>query len=408
MWMQIVDQTLRGFIREGQFRLTDPNGRQYLYKGKDGPSTGITLSDPSLPRRIVTNPELALGEVYMDGTIIVDDDDLHSLFAVLLRNWKAGERGLLFDVDDLRRTLLRRITQANPLGRAQAHVAHHYDVSQDLYDLFLDADKQYSCAYFRSPEDSLETAQAQKKALIAAKLCLTPGLRVLDIGCGWGGLAMTLAREHGVHVTGITLSNDQHRVASARVRDAGLEDRVSIRLMDYREIGGQFDRIVSVGMFEHVGPPHCHEYFGKIREVLTDDGVALVHTIGRLATPANQSPWILKYIFPGGHVPAMTEVLPHIEKTGLIPTDIEVWRLHYAHTLRHWLTRFEAHKDKVLSLFDERFYRKWRYYLIASEMTFRDGYQAVFQFQLTRNLESVVPNTRDYLLATDPFAIAAQ
>lgn len=219
---------------------------------------------------------------------------------------------------------------------------------------------------------------------------------------------MTLAREHGVHVTGITLSSDQHRVATARARDAGLEGRVSIRLMDYRENGDRFDRIVSVGMFEHVGPPHYHEYFGKLREILTDEGVALVQTINRLATSASQSPSILKYIFPGGHVAAMTEVLPHIEKTGPIPTAIEVWRLHYVHTLRHWQTRFEAHRDKVLSLFDERFYRMWRYYLIASEMTFRDGRQAAFQFQLTRSFESVVPNTSDYLLATDSLAVAAQ
>ncbi|MEM9523570.1 MAG: cyclopropane-fatty-acyl-phospholipid synthase family protein, partial [Pseudomonadota bacterium] len=270
--------------------------------------------------------------------------------------------------------------------------------SGELYDLFLHEDKQYSCAYFRTPGDTLEKAQAQKKAHIAGKLLLKPEMRVLDIGCGWGGMAMTLARDHGAHVTGVTLSEEQYKTANARVTAAGLQDKVRIFLSDYRDLDGVFDRIVSVGMFEHVGAPHYREYFSHVRRKLVPDGVALIHTIGRLNPPGVTSPWIHKYIFPGGYVPSMSETMAAIEKEGLVTADIEIWRLHYAETLRHWYDRFVARIEEARALYDDRFCRMWRYYLVASELTFRLSSQVVFQFQLARD-QRAVPMTRDYLYA---------
>jgi cyclopropane-fatty-acyl-phospholipid synthase len=255
---------------------------------------------------------------------------------------------------------------------------------------------QYSCAYFRRPDDSLDLAQAQKKALIAAKLRLQPGMRVLDIGCGWGGMALTLAQDYGVRVLGVTLSEEQHRVATARAREAGLADRVEFRLMDYRDVTGPFDRIVSVGMFEHVGVPHYDTYFAHVHDLLAEDGVALIHTIGRAAPPSATGPWVRKYIFPGGYVPALSEMMAAVERHDLWPTDIEVLRLHYAETLRHWHERFMAEVEAITALYDARFVRMFRYYLLGSEMAFRHGRQCVFQVQLARQRDAV-PLTRDYL-----------
>jgi cyclopropane-fatty-acyl-phospholipid synthase len=293
---------------------------------------------------------------------------------------------------------MRAIDQHNPMTIARKNVAHHYDLSGALYDLFLDSDKQYSCAYFRHPDDTLEQAQAQKKAHIAGKLLLEPGMRVLDIGCGWGGMALTLARDYGANVLGVTLSEEQHKVATARAAAEGLQDKVEFRLTDYRKVQDRFDRIVSVGMFEHVGVPHYGEYFTQVHDKLTEDGVALIHTIGRAFPPGYTNPWIAKYIFPGGYVPAMSEVMKAVEQKDLWVTDVEVWRLHYAETLRHWHARFMANRDKVARLYDERFCRMWRYYLIAAEMTFRYNRQCVFQFQISRR-QDAVPLTREYLYA---------
>jgi cyclopropane-fatty-acyl-phospholipid synthase len=286
--------------------------------------------------------------------------------------------------------------QFNPAGRSRANVAHHYDLSGALYDLFLDADRQYSCAYFARPGMTLEQAQEAKKAHIAAKLLLEPGMRVLDIGCGWGGMALTLARRHGARVLGVTLSQEQHRVATERARAAELSGQVEFRLADYRSVEGTFDRILSVGMFEHVGVPHYRTYFRTLCDRLAPDGVALVHTIGRAAPPGATNPWIAKYIFPGGYCPALSEVAAAVEKEGLWQTDIEVWRLHYAETLRHWHDRFMANIDTARALYDERFCRMWRFYLVASELTFRLNRQCVFQIQLARR-QDAVPLTRDYL-----------
>jgi cyclopropane-fatty-acyl-phospholipid synthase len=394
MWDRLLELFLRRLIREGSLSLTLPSGRSFRV-GQGSPDFAVRLTDPALPRRLVLAPELALGEGYMDGTIVIEGDDLRGFLAFVIRNARDG-LPLWNRVKARLRIWLRILRQWNPAPRARRNVAHHYDLSSKLYDLFLDADRQYSCAYFARPDMSLEEAQLAKKHHIAGKLLLRPGMRVLDIGCGWGGLALTLARDYGARVTGVTLSEEQLKLARERARKAGLEDRVEFHLMDYRKVEGPFDRIVSVGMFEHVGVPHYREYFSKVRELLTEDGVALIHTIGRSSPPGATNPWIDKYIFPGGYVPALSEVMKAVEKEGLFTDDIEVWRLHYAETLRHWHDRFVAREHEARALYDDRFCRMWRYYLIASELTFRLDRQVVFQLQLSR-VQEAVPLTRDYL-----------
>ena len=396
MWDRLLDRLLRRLVREGCLTLTLPDGTTRSYGGPEGPAVRVQLHDPALPGRLVRTPDMALGEAYMDGSLTIEGDDLPALLALLMRNVAQGRAdGWRYPMAWMQRAL-HRLHQVTPAQRARQNVAHHYDLSGALYDLFLDQDRQYSCAYFRRPDDTLEQAQAQKKAHIAAKLCLAPGQRVLDIGCGWGGMAITLARDYGARVLGVTLSEEQHRVATQRAAAAGLADRIEIRLMDYRAVTGSFDRIVSVGMFEHVGRPHYGEYFTHVRDRLHPDGVALIHTIGRSGPPGITSPWITKYIFPGGYVPALSEVMPAIQGSGLWTTDIEVWRLHYAETLCHWRARFEANIAEVRALYDDRFCRMWRYYLVASEMTFRHHRQCVFQIQLSHR-QDAVPLTRDYL-----------
>jgi cyclopropane-fatty-acyl-phospholipid synthase len=405
MWVSVLDKLLRRLVREGCLVVTLADGTTTSYGDPSARPVAVQLRNEALPGRLVRAPDMALGEGYMDGTLTITDDDLPGLLALLLANANAGRADWWrYPLSNAQR-LLRIAGQFNPAQRARANVAHHYDLSGALYDLFLDADRQYSCAYFRAPDDTLEQAQAQKKGHIAAKLCLRPGHRLLDIGCGWGGMALTLARDHGARVLGVTLSEEQHRVATRRAADAGLSDRIDIRLMDYRAVAGRFDRIVSVGMFEHVGVPHYREYFAKVASLLVPDGVALIHTIGRSGPPGITSPWIAKYIFPGGYVPALSEVMPAVQDSGLYTTDIEVWRLHYAETLRHWRARFDANADKARALYDERFRRMWRYYLTASEMTFRHHGQCVFQLQLAHR-QDAVPLTRDYLYTRpDPAAV---
>ncbi len=396
MWARFLSLFLHRLIRQGALVAVFPDGQSVHNSGASSAPVTVRFHTRSLARKLVTDPELALGEAYVDGTLTVDDDDLYGFLELLLVNlkhqpdvwhhrWLAG----------LRR-LYRSAAQFNPAGRARRNAAHHYDLSSDLYALFLDRDQQYSCGYFRHRNDSLEAAQQAKKAHIAAKLLLEPGQRVLDIGCGWGGLALHLAREHGARVDGVTLSKEQHRIAEQRARAAGLAGRVRFGLQDFRHVSGTFDRIVSVGMFEHVGVPHYRKFFATLRERLSDDGVALVHTIGRVDGPGATNPWIAKYIFPGGYCPALSEVLAAVEHSGLYVTDIEVWRLHYADTLKAWRKRFEASLDRVRAIYDERFCRMWRFYLVASELAFRHDNQVVFQIQLARK-QDAVPLTRDYL-----------
>lgn len=409
MWTNLLNQMLSRLFRTGALRVVMPDGQVRSYGDTprnppsatvQGQSITVHIHDADLPRRLILNPDLALGEAYMDQTLTIEGDDLEGFMALLIANRAGGGRSWILDLNLRMQKLMRGIRQRNTAASSKSNVAHHYDLSSALYELFLDEDRQYSCAYFRRPDDSLEQAQAQKKAHIADKLLIRPDMRVLDIGCGWGGMALTLARDYGARVVGLTLSEEQLTYARKRAEDAGLSDRVEFRLQDYRNINERFDRIVSVGMFEHVGVPHYHTYFRKVRQLLVPDGVALIHTIGRGTPPGATSPWIAKYIFPGGYVPAMSEVLGVIETEDLVTTDVEVWRMHYAETLRHWRQRFETNVDRIRTLYDDRFVRMFRYYLLASEMTFRHAKQSVFQFQLSPDM-TAVPITRDYLYA-DP------
>jgi cyclopropane-fatty-acyl-phospholipid synthase len=409
MWVSLLDMLVRAFLKTGSAEITFADGTTRRY-GDNSPPLRVAIHDESVPRRLVTNPELALGEVYVEGGLTIENDDLEGFLKILLMNRSSGNSVWWRKLADGFGNAFRFTHQLNLAKRSKSNVAHHYDLSAGLYDLFLDTDRQYSCAYFETGGETLEEAQRAKKDLIARKLLLKPGQRVLDIGCGWGGLAMTLARDHGVSVVGVTLSEEQHDLATKRVADAGLADRIDIRLTDYRAVSGRFDRIVSVGMFEHVGVPQFRAYFHKVRELLTDDGVALIHTIGRTSSPRFTSPWIRKYIFPGGYVPTISEVSKSIERERLWVADLEVWRLHYAETLRHWYRRFMANQDAAEQLYDERFCRMWRFYLLASEATFRHGWQAVFQFQLSREI-GAVPLTRNYLNSMErgsPLDVAAQ
>lgn len=405
MWTTALDRLLTHLIRQGELTITFSNGTTKRYgSGHGAPSVAITFHDDRLARQIVLSPDLAVGEAYMDGRMTIEEDDLYGFLTLAITNLVARGQPWFRKPLELGRHLLRRLEQFNPARRARANAAHHYDLSGELYDLFLDKDRQYSCAYFRDPEMTLEEAQEAKKRHIAGKLLIEPGMRVLDIGCGWGGLALTLARDWGAEVTGVTLSTEQHAMATQRAEAAGLADKARFHLMDYRKVEGSFDRIVSVGMFEHVGVPHYNEYFATVRDRLTPEGIALIHTIGRSSPPSTTSRWITKYIFPGGYVPALSETAAAIEAQDLFTTDIEIWRLHYAETLRHWHDRFMANIDRARALYDDRFCRMWRYYLVASELTFRLDRQVVFQFQLSPQKDAV-PLTRDYLYRGDKGAV---
>ena len=396
MWQKAFDLMLRRLLQKGSLQVRLPDGQTKRYGDGSGPRIGVYLHDVSTVRHLVLNPELALGESYMNGTLTIEEGDLQGFLGLIVDNRDDAQRVWWQRVLPRLRIALRRFSQNNAALRSRRNVAHHYDLSDELYDLFLDADRQYSCAYFRDPGETLEQAQANKKHHIAGKLRITPGMRVLDIGCGWGGMARTLARDYGAEVLGITLSKQQHAYATATAAREGLADRVTYRLCDYRDLTGSFDRIVSVGMFEHVGLPHYKTYFRTIHDRLSPDGIALMHTIGWTGTPDATNPWIAKYIFPGGYIPTLSEVMPAVEASELWAADVEVWRLHYAYTLRHWTARFEANAEKIAALYDARFVRMWRFYLAACEQTFRHGRQAVFQFQLSRRIDAV-PLTRDYL-----------
>ncbi len=389
---------LRTLIKKGSLTYYDPTGRRHDFGDPaEGPGVTIRITDRLTPLRIAIDPRMALGEAYMDGHLRIEQGTIYDFLELAARN--LGMKGSITSemLARWRDWLLRKWQQWNPMGAASAHVRHHYDLDGRLYDLFLDTDKQYSCAYFETPDATLEQAQLAKKRHIAAKLRLRPGLRVLDIGSGWGGMALHLAENHGVDVLGITLSVEQHAVATRRAQERGLADRVKFEIRDYRTLDGQFDRIVSVGMFEHVGTPHYPAYFDTLRRLLKPDGVALLHAIGRADGPGSTAGFIRRYIFPGGYSPALSEVLPAIERSGLWTTDIEILRLHYAETLRHWRQRFMARWDAAKALYDERFCRMWEFYLAASEITFRHMGHMVFQIQLAPDVD-VLPVTRDYML----------
>jgi cyclopropane-fatty-acyl-phospholipid synthase len=393
LFARILEKT----IKTGRLTLIDGNGRTHVFQGeRPGPAVTLRIHDRALHWKLMTNPKLYFGEAIMDGTLTWEGGDLYEVLDLVAQNlvyleahpsqaWR-GQLG----------RLARLIHTYNPIGRAQRNVAHHYDLSGTLYDLFLDKDRQYSCAYFTSDNDNLETAQANKKLHLAAKLLLEPGQKILDIGSGWGGLGLYLARLVGVDVTGVTLSTEQHKLSQERAAAAGLSDRVRFFLRDYRLQTGPFDRIVSVGMFEHVGATHYREFFRKAKDLLAEDGVMLLHSIGRMEPPGSTNPWLRKYIFPGGYTPALSEVLRAVEDAGLWVTDIEILRLHYASTLREWRRRFLANRAKIEALYDERFGRMWEFYLAGCEVAFRYMGQMVFQMQIAKR-QDAVPLTRDYI-----------
>jgi len=399
--LPLLGNVLAALVGGGRLTVIDFQGRQSTFGDTaEGPEVIVRFHRARLPLLIALNPARALGEAYMDGTLTIEAGDLRDLLALVTRNIGALDRHPLQSARTWLASRLRRFVTRNDPERSRSNVAHHYDLSATLYDFFLDADHQYSCAYFTRPGSSLEQAQAAKKRHIAAKLLLSPGQRVLDIGSGWGGLAIDLARDHDVDVTGITLSDEQLRYARRRAEQAGLSDRVRFELMDYRSVSGRFDRIVSVGMFEHVGARNFGEFFAKVTDLLAPNGVALLSAIGRMAPPTTPNSWIDKYIFPGGYIPSLSETLAAIEPTGLWLTDIEILRIHYADTLKIWFDRFEAHRPEAVALYGERFCRMWEFYLAGCEMLFRNGPLMVFHIQLA-HLRDAVPLTRDYITDFD-------
>ncbi|WP_299153516.1 cyclopropane-fatty-acyl-phospholipid synthase family protein [uncultured Tateyamaria sp.] len=403
MWDKLLDQFLTGMIVQDRLSVTYPDGTTRDYGPATGDEAHLALTGNTTVRALILNPDLGLGEGYMDGRITPQECTLDDVLKIIIRNRFSGRLPSWMLMADRARFHMRSFVQRNAPRASRQNVAHHYDISDDLYAMFLDADMQYSCAYFRDDTMTLEEAQAAKKAHIAAKLCIRPGMRVLDIGCGWGGMALTLAGEYGCDVTGITLSENQLATAQKRADAAGLSDRIHFNLQDYRHVSGTFDRIVSVGMLEHVGVPNFDTYFERVADLLDPDGVALVHTIGRSAPPMAHSSWINKYIFPGGYVPSLSELALPMEKSGLWQTDIEIWRLHYARTIRQWRNRFDENIHEISSMYDDRFVRMFRYYLTVCILAFEHQMQAVYHLQLAHK-RTAVPLTRDYIYAADTAA----
>ena len=412
---RLLQFLLTTFIRRGTFKVTTSRGTVFTFGDGTGKPVSVRFATRDAEWGILLDPELKFGESYMDGTFLVEEGSIADVLAICLGqntdvpHWAIPQTVL--------RYLYRRLNQFNPRKRSRRNVAHHYDLDGQLYSLFLDADRQYSCAYFQHPEMTLDDAQLAKKRHIAAKLRLSPGKfdknlrdknwRVLDIGCGWGGLGLYLAENAGADVTGITLSQEQHGIANQRATEKGLSEQARFKLQDYRDTEGPFDRIVSVGMFEHVGVNHYDTFFRKSAELLADDGVMLLHSIGRSEGPSVTNAWISKYIFPGGYIPSLSEVQRAIERSGLLVTDIEILRLHYAETLKAWRERFLAHREEVERIYDQRFVRMWEFYLASSEMAFREQNLMVMQIQLAKQ-QDVVPMTRDYIMHEERRLAAAE
>ncbi|MCB4769267.1 cyclopropane-fatty-acyl-phospholipid synthase family protein [Ancylobacter sp. Lp-2] len=394
---RLLRSALARVVRRGSLTIAFASGEKVVLGDGSGAPLVLRFTSPAWQKQVALDPELKFGEAYMEGGMVVERGDIADLLALLMSQVGLQVPSLPAKALMKLRFLFRHLAQFNPRERSQENVAHHYDLDGRLYSLFLDADRQYSCAYFERPDQTLDDAQLAKKRHIAAKLLFSqPDLATLDIGCGWGGMGLYLAQNARARVTGVTLSQEQLGVAQCRADERDLTDRAEFRLQDYRDVPGPFDRIVSVGMFEHVGIGHYDEYFSKIAQLLKDDGVALIHSIGRSEGPGITNPWIAKYIFPGGYIPALSEVLPAIERAGLFVTDIEILRLHYAETLKAWRERFLAHREEVERIYDERFVRMFEFYLAASEMAFRHQGMMIFQVQLAKR-EGVVPMTRNYI-----------
>ena len=384
-------------FKEDGFILVDANSKEYtIGKPKKDIPIKLKILDKSLHYKLLLLPDLYFGEAYTNGSAVIENGSITDFLEIAMKNIGRGETNIYAQTIKKVFGTYRYLTNFNFINRSKSNVAHHYDISEKLYDLFLDENRQYSCAYFKNDNDSLETAQKNKMNHIIKKLNLKNNQKVLDIGSGWGTLAIEIAKQSKCEVTGITLSENQLKYSQNKVKELNLENQVNFKLMDYRELNEKFDRVVSVGMFEHVGRKFYGKYFEKVSNLLSDDGLALIHTIGSVMTPRDPHPWITKYIFPGGYTPSLSEVAKPIEMSGLIISDMEVLRMHYSHTLRHWKERFLGKKDKVLTMFDEKFYRMWEFYLAGCEMAFKWGDQVVFQFQLTKDL-TTAPNTRDYI-----------
>ena len=388
---------LNKLIQKNGFILIDANSKKYIigYPKNKNPIT-VKILDKKLHYKLLFRPDLYFGEAYSNGSIVIENGTLTDFLDIALMNIGRGELNFFSMLINKLHGSYRYLTNFNFIKKSKMNVAHHYDLSDDLYNLFLDPKKQYSCGYFKNESDTLETAQNNKIQHIIKKLNIQPNQKVLDIGCGWGSLAIDIAKTKNCEVTGITLSENQFKYCTKKAKELNLENQVTFKLIDYRELNEKFDRIVSVGMFEHVGRKFYKIFFKQIEKLLTDNGISLIHTIGSVNPPRDPHPWITKYIFPGGYTPSMSEVTGPIERSGLIVSDIEVLRMHYSHTLRCWKERFLLNKDKVISMFDEKFFRMWEFYLTGCEVAFKWGDQVVYQFQLTKNYTST-PITRDYI-----------
>ena len=388
---------LNKLIKEDGFVLVDANSNNYVI-GTPKKETPVKLKilDKKLHYKLFLYPDLFFGEAYTDGSIVIENGTLNEFLEITFKNVGRNETNLFNTALNKFGGTYRFLTNFNFISKSKSNVAHHYDISDDLYELFLDTKRQYSCAYFKNENDTLETAQNNKIDHIIKKLNLKPNQRILDIGSGWGSLAIEIAKKSQCEVVGITLSENQLEYSKKKAKEMNLENQVQFKLIDYRQVNEKFDRVVSVGMFEHVGRKFYNKYFKQVSNFLKDDGIALIHTIGSVNSPRDPHPWITKYIFPGGYTPSLSEISLPIEKSGLIISDLEILRMHYAHTLRHWKERFLNEKEKVLEMFDEKFFRMWEFYLTASQMAFKWGDQVVFQFQLTKKKDTT-SITRDYI-----------
>ncbi|MCM2294557.1 cyclopropane-fatty-acyl-phospholipid synthase family protein [Allorhizobium sp. BGMRC 0089] len=388
---------LRKIIRKGTLDVTGQDGRTERMGDGQAPFIAMRFTDDEAEEAIARDAQLKLGEVYMEGRLVIETGDIYGLLTLIKENTLVTDLNFSMLWRGILRIAEARLRGLMPINRNKHNVAHHYDLSAKLFDLFLDDDWQYSCAYFNPPGISLEEAQMAKKRHIAAKLRPEEGQRVLEIGSGWGGMAMYLAEMAGVDMTGITLSEEQLKVSRMRAQKRGLADKVRFELQDYRTMKAKpFDRIVSVGMFEHVGPANYNRFFRKVKELMSDDGVMILHSIGQPYPALYNNPFFEKYIFPGGYIPALSEVMPFIEKNGLLVADCEILPMHYAHTLRHWRERFMARKEEAAKLYDENFVRMWEFYLAGSEMAFSHEDFFIFQLQITKKRMSV-PDNRDYI-----------
>tara|TARA_B100001027_G_scaffold169010_1_gene120635 strand:- start:454 stop:1641 length:1188 start_codon:yes stop_codon:yes gene_type:complete len=387
---------LNKVFKKGGFILIDANSKNYIIGDPTDNPIKLKILKRNLHYKLLFHPDLYFGEAYTNGEIVIENGSLTDFLDLVLSNIGRGKLNFFSYLINRLRGSYRYLTNFNFIKKSKMNVSHHYDILDDLYDLFLDPKRQYSCGYFKNENDSLETAQNNKIQHIIRKLNITPNQKVLDIGCGWGSLAFDIAKSASCEVTGITLSQNQFNYCNQKAKDLNLENQVKFKLMDYRELDEKFDRIVSVGMFEHVGRKFYKKFFNKIEKILNHDGISLIHTIGSVNPPRDPHPWITKYIFPGGYTPSLSEVTTPIERAGLIVTDIEVLRLHYSHTLRLWKENCMKNKEKIIKMFDERFFRMWEFYLTGCEMAFKYGEQVVYQFQLSKDYNST-PVTRDYI-----------